>query len=133
MARFGRFIITLILTLLLSLSSTTAPAVANDTPVKLTGPAYPGMAPATVKFKIQIQPNPENRFAWLILDAASFYRSTRWELNGPREEERVTWWVEFKDLPAGEYLVLAVVKRRDGSESRDRRSMEILEGLPYAR
>jgi hypothetical protein len=125
---------TLILSLLFSLSSAIAPAEAIDTPVSISGPAFPGIAPVSARFKIQIQLNPENRLACIVLDSENFYTSQCWDLNNNGSKpDPVTWWFTAKDLPGGEYTVVAAVTRSDKSIKRAIMRMEVQEGLPFRR
>ena len=67
-------------------------------------------APATVPITIAVEPAANNRTLVVEADSDDYYRSSSIELEG--ENEKRLHAVEFKSLPAGEYVLRAQVKSK---------------------
>ena len=67
-------------------------------------------APATVPITIAVEPAANNRTLVVEADGEDYYRSSAIELDG--ENEKRLHSVEFKSLPAGEYVLRAQVKSK---------------------
>ena len=67
-------------------------------------------APATIPITIAVEPGTDNRALIVEADSDDFYRSSTIELDG--ENEKRLHLVEFKSLPAGDYVVRAQVKSK---------------------
>ena len=63
--------------------------------------------PATVRIMISVEPNSANRRLTVEADGDSYFRSSELTLDGEKGQRLHT--VEFKNLPAGEYVVRAAV------------------------
>ena len=63
--------------------------------------------PATVRIMIAVEPNSANRRLRVEADGDSFFRSSEVTLEGEKGQRLHT--VEFKNLPAGQYVVRAAV------------------------
>lgn len=64
--------------------------------------------PATVRILVAVEPDAENRALRIEADGESLYRSSELTLNGAREKRLHS--VEFKNLPAGHYMLRAEVR-----------------------
>ncbi len=71
-------------------------------------------ARAAARLKIQVDRDDENRALIWVVDGPSYYRSSTQQIDGA-DAPRL-WFVVVKDLPAGEFDVRAVVRRRNNSE-----------------
>ena len=69
-------------------------------------------APATVPIVVAVEPGERNYALVVEADGEDFYRSSEIELNG--ENEKRLHPVEFKSLPAGEYVLRAQVRSKRG-------------------
>ncbi len=67
-------------------------------------------APATVPVTIAVEPGASNRSLVVEADSDDYYRSSTIELDG--ENEKRLHVVEFRGLPAGEYVLRAQVKSK---------------------
>ena len=66
-------------------------------------------APATVRLRVQITPDADNR-AWQAgIESDGFSTNSSGELHGA--DAARTRWVEFRDVPPGEYVAYVVVHR----------------------
>ena len=63
--------------------------------------------PATVDVLVAVEPNKDNRTLRLEADGDSFFRSSELELTGDTEQRFHNFM--FKNIPAGEYVVRAVL------------------------
>ncbi len=66
------------------------------------------VAPATVRILVAVEPHAENRTLRVAADGDSMYCSSDRTLRGAGEKRLHT--VEFKDLPAGRYMLRAEVR-----------------------
>ena len=81
-------------------------------PVRMAVSPMHAPAPATLLVRVMIAPGDRNRLLEVAADAEGFYRSSEIELAGKSGPSVVT--LEFRQVPAGEYELTAVV--RDGSQ-----------------
>lgn len=65
--------------------------------------------PATVRLRIRVEPDKANRALAVGIDSGEFGRSSAFTLEGERAQRTV--WIEYRDVPAGEYVVRAEVYR----------------------
>ena len=63
--------------------------------------------PATVDVLVAVEPNKENRMLRIEADGDSFFRSSELELSGDTGQRYHNFM--FKNIPAGEYVVRAVL------------------------
>jgi hypothetical protein len=63
--------------------------------------------PATVRITVAVRPDQENRTLVILADGDRFFRSSEVTLEGDKEQRIHT--VEFKNLPAGHYVLRAEV------------------------
>jgi hypothetical protein len=71
-------------------------------------------APATVRVKATVDRNDANRAIEVVAESASFYRSSEIQLDG--DEAPRTSLFQFKDLPAGDYEVTALLIDAEGQQ-----------------
>jgi hypothetical protein len=91
-----------------------ASLVSAAAPITLTISHRFGFEPMSVKAKIQIEPHYQNRELCIAAESdQGFARSSCWELNG--QYAPITFWYDYKDLPAGRYGVQAVLRRAAGN------------------
>ena len=69
-------------------------------------PAF-AFAPATLKVRLRIEPNADNRRLIIVADGAELYRSSEVQLEG--EQAPKTIELSFRDVPRGDYQVYAVL------------------------
>jgi hypothetical protein len=88
-------------------------AVASQ-PVAVTANPMVSMAPATVVLNVVLEPDERNRSLIVVADSEDFYSSSEVSLDGDRaaRQQRFT----MRNLPPGEYVVQARVRRADNSE-----------------
>jgi hypothetical protein len=89
-----------------------------------------GMAPAYVVATITVERDADNRELEVAAESADFYRSSMINLDGDRapRTNRVTW----KDLPGGDYRIVAVLYGADGHRAMVERSV-VITPSPLAR
>jgi hypothetical protein len=74
--------------------------------IRLRGHYY--AEPATVRITVAVEPGAENRALLVEADSATYFRSSAVTLDGEKEKRLHT--VEFKNLPAGSYILRAQVR-----------------------
>lgn len=67
------------------------------------------MEPAWIRLRIRVEPDALNRALTVALIGDGFETSSLEQLEGDRA--RITRWIEYKDVPAGVYAVVAEVYR----------------------
>ncbi|HKC55562.1 MAG TPA: hypothetical protein VKC35_05540 [Vicinamibacterales bacterium] len=82
------------------------PAAGREPLTIAVSPAF-AIAPATVRIRARIEPNPENRRLTIVADGDEFYRSSEVQLEG--EQAPKTIELSFPDVPGGEYEVSATL------------------------
>jgi hypothetical protein len=102
--------LTCVTAVLLGLTSLTSPYLPAKevVEIKIRGHFYP--APATVPITIAVEPGEDNRALTVEMDSDDFYRSSTIDLDGKNEKR--LHMIEFKSLPAGEYMVRAEVRSK---------------------
>lgn len=65
--------------------------------------------PAYVKLKVRVIPHKENRGLTVALVSEGYERSSLEELSG--DQAPITRWIEYRDIPSGEYAVIAILQR----------------------
>ena len=68
-------------------------------------------APATVRLRIRVEPDAANRALAVGLISDGYETSSLEQLSGAQAP--ITRWVEYHDIPAGVYAVVATVHRPD--------------------
>lgn len=86
-------------------SSTIATAAQDVVELRLRGRYF--SEPATVHITVAVQPDAENRMLVIEADGERLFRSSEVALEGKSEQRLHT--VEFKNLPAGQYVIRAEV------------------------
>jgi hypothetical protein len=81
------------------------------------------MAPAFVIATITVERDADNRQLEVAADSANFFRSSLIALDGDRapRTNQITW----RDMPGGEYAVIAVLYGTDGQRATVRQSVLI--------
>jgi hypothetical protein len=69
-------------------------------------PAH-SFAPATMRIRARLEPNADNRVLTIVADGPDFYRRSDVPLEG--EDSPRTFELWFKDVPAGNYEVSAIL------------------------
>jgi hypothetical protein len=78
-------------------------------PITLTvNPPHYAFAPATLRLSVRIQPVESDRRVIVIIDGASFYRSSEWDVEGASAPRTFQPWL-VEGLPGGEYAISATV------------------------
>jgi hypothetical protein len=95
--------------LLLALSVTGTRA---QDPVRIAVSPAHAFAPAFLRIRVRVEPNAGNRALTIMANSEGYYRSSLIQLEG--ETNARTFFVEFKEVPAGEYKLSAVVSNRSG-------------------
>src|SRR5258706_9022412 len=90
-----------------ALMALTVLPVDGGEPLKLAVSPVKSFAPASMRIRANIEPNPENRALAIIADGTTFYRSSEIPLEGDRAPKIIE--LRFSDLPGGEYQVYAVL------------------------
>ena len=80
--------------------------------------------PGYIRVRVRVEPDPQNRALAIGLVGPEFETSSLEELPGDRA--RITRWVSYRDIPAGEYAVLAEVLRADGSTTLAQDRLQVL-------
>ena len=65
--------------------------------------------PATVRLRVRVEPDPQNRALTVGIDSADFSTSSLEQLEGDRAP--ITRWRTFTGIPAGEYEAIAELYR----------------------
>lgn len=97
--------------LCLALVAITAPLHGSDQVSIAVSPRI-SYAPSTLRIRVKLEPNTENRAIQIITDGADFYRSSVIELNGERGPATVEF--NIPNIPGGDYDVIAVLLGNSG-------------------
>jgi mRNA-degrading endonuclease toxin of MazEF toxin-antitoxin module len=81
-------------------------------------------APSTVVVKATVEKNAANRYLEIEADSGTFYRSSAIQLEGDRAP--LVTEISLKDLPGGEYTVVAVLRDNMGGRTTVRRTVLVL-------
>jgi hypothetical protein len=81
-------------------------------------------AGADIRVVVRVQPEAGNRRLQLSVDAPTFYASTERQLDGVDGARAHSFNV--KDLPAGDYQIIATLEGSDGIRSRVTRSFKVM-------
>ena len=76
--------------------------------VVVEGPVY-RFEPSSVRVRIRVQPDPSNRGLLVKLLSEDYETSSYEQLDG--ESAPIIRWKDFRDIPAGNYLVIAALIR----------------------
>ena len=76
-------------------------------PVRIAVSPAHAFAPAFLRVRVSVEPNAANRSLTIIANSEGYYRSSLIQLEG--ETSARTFFVELKQVPAGEYKLSAVV------------------------
>jgi hypothetical protein len=85
---------------------------AGGEPLTLAVTPTVAFAPATVRIRARIEPSADNRLLTIVADGVEFYRSSDVPLEGDQAPKTVELF--FKDVPGGEYEVVAVLTDATG-------------------
>jgi hypothetical protein len=83
------------------------------------------LAPANVAIKVIVEPNVQNRLLHIEADGPAMFSSTDLELAG--EDAARTHDVVFKNLPAGPYVVTAVLLSQEKQRAMVAMSLDVKE------
>lgn len=62
-------------------------------------------APTTLTVRVRVQPIPDDRWIMVVLDGEDFYRRSDFTIEG----DRALYSWDWKDVPAGDYIVSAAI------------------------
>jgi hypothetical protein len=68
--------------------------------------------PARIIVRVTIEPNSDNRALEVVAESATFFRSSRQQLDGAHAARTSVF--QYRDLPAGDYAVRAVLRDAAG-------------------
>jgi hypothetical protein len=69
-------------------------------------------APSTLRVRVRLEPNDQNRRLAVIADSTDFYRSSEVQLDGEQAPRTIT--IEFRGVPGGSYQISCVVLDQSG-------------------
>jgi hypothetical protein len=92
---------------------TVLPAAGREPLTIAVSPAV-ALAPASVRIRARIEPNPDNRFLTIVADGAAFYRSSEMQLEGEQAPKTIELWL--RDVPGGDYQVSAILTDSAGRQ-----------------
>ena len=72
------------------------------------------MAPSTVRVRIHVEPNSENRALTIVAESGDYFRSSLIQLEG--ENSPATVSLSYDNLPGGEYQVRCVLTDSNGRQ-----------------
>lgn len=84
-------------------------------------------APSTVVVRAKVTKNPQNRVLQIGADSGTFYRSSEIQLDG--DSAPLVTEIRLKNLPSGEYTVVAVLIDQLGHRTTVSRSALVLGGV----
>lgn len=119
-ARYVPCLIALALLAALALAS----SVVAERPVTIHLRTHIATAPAYLYFRVEVPTHPDNRWLHVEASADRFYRSSGVTLHGPHAP--VSHWIEWADLPAGEYLVRAELRGASGWRGADETTLTVV-------
>lgn len=95
---------------------------------KLTLKVTPNVssAPSTVVVRARVTRDPHNRVLQIGAESGTFYRSSEIQLDGERAP--LVTEIQLKNLPSGEYTVVAVLFDEMGRQTTVRRTALVLAG-----
>jgi len=105
----------------LTIGASTGHARDNETRLEVWPPV--SAAPATLNVHAFVRPDDGNRAIQIVADSGSYYRSSLIQLEGA-DAASVTE-TTLKNLPGGEYLIVAVLFDADGKRTIDRRRVVV--------
>jgi hypothetical protein len=91
----------------------TLPVAGGDRMAMTVTPAQ-GFAPSPLRVRVTIEPGAENRSLIVTADSGAFFRSSEIPLEGDRAPR--TFELEFRNVPAGEYDIIGIVKDSTGRQ-----------------
>jgi hypothetical protein len=92
---------------------TVGPASGSE-PMDLKVSPLQALAPATMQVRATVEHNAANRALEIVADGENFYRSSLMPLEGERAPR--TFDFALKALPAGEYVITAILTDASGRE-----------------
>ena len=84
-------------------------------------------APATLRIRVTVPPNADNRVVAIAADSDAFFRSSEVALEGEKAPRNVM--VEYRNLPSGVYEVRGVLVDARGKEVAVARSTVTVTGI----
>ncbi len=93
---------------ILALGALASPLSAAKSPVEIRMRGYFFAAPATISLIVAVEPHESNRALVVEADGDDYYRSSEIELEG--EKDKRFHMIQFKSLPAGNYVLRAQVR-----------------------
>jgi hypothetical protein len=112
------------LTVVVTLTATGLDGVRADERVTLRVTPAVSQAPAFVRVTASVQRDPSNRWLEVIADSGEYFRSSRINLAG-EQAPRVSD-IELRDLPGGEYRIIAILVDDRGHTSSTQRAMTVV-------
>jgi len=111
---------------LIATSVVLAAVAGLDARAKLTLTVTPSVssAPGTVVVRAVVPKDAANRLLQIEADSGSFFRSSAIQLDGDRAP--LVTEVRLKNLPSGDYSVVAVLRDQDGHQTTVRQHVLVL-------
>jgi hypothetical protein len=109
-----------------TLFGTGAVVVAKDQPILITVDPSISLEPGNIRIVSRVEPSRANRALVIEVESGSHYSSSEVPLEGeqaPRSRSML-----LKNLPAGEYQVIATVRTRSGAATATRQTFQVVSG-----
>jgi hypothetical protein len=84
-------------------------------------------ARANAQLRVQVERNDANRMLTWEIDGPSYYRSSTIQLDGASSPRN--WFFRAENLPEGDFVVRATVRRNNNSESIAQATISVKPGL----
>lgn len=98
-------------------------AARDPKPLELTVSPRLGIAPRDLAIRVRVRPDLEqDRWIRVELDSFTFYRVSQWDIGN--DQPLYVYWI--KDVPAGEYSVVASMGREDRIRLTDRTTVSLV-------
>lgn len=96
-----------------------AHAVLAEKTLRLKVSPLVSFAPAKLAIQVRVQPDPDDRWISVGMDNGAYHRSSGFTIEG----DQMFYAVDWRDVPQGDYEVLASVGHGDVMRASDRASV----------
>jgi hypothetical protein len=93
-----------------------APPIGAEPPILLRVTPKIALAPANVEIRATFTRHPDNRKISIIAESQDYYRRSEIDLEGSATPQ--TYVIQYRDLPEGQYQIVAVLETADGQTVR---------------
>jgi hypothetical protein len=97
-------------------------AVSAPQPIAISVSPRLAFAPANLSIQVRVHPSPDDRWIDVQTDGGEFARRSQWSIEPSRTLYRVDW----RDVPAGDYAILARLGHGDQVSGSDRVSVQLM-------